>query len=250
MPAVHDCVFAQQDDLAEAHADASLRQPVEARGLVGRCRFPDIGQNLLGLPHLDFAALEHALQHFVEVLGGSTRSLDHAARVQRHVAGLDPVGGERPERGKVLRQADGRHDLGKLRGSLHAKQAQVHGDAGVRLQRATDYADLHGHFDAAPEVAGIVFPPFGQRTVPAMAGGVGMGTRLDGPPVVTGRQRHGIHAVHDALVVGGGPVGIGVREISGNDHAIPHPLTGITPASQVSDGQSDFRPRQGAVCQV
>lgn len=51
-------------------------------------------------------------------------------------------------------------------------------------------------------------------------GCVGVGPRLDGPGVVAGGDDHGNDAVHDPLVVGGGPVGIGGGEGVGGNHFV------------------------------
>ena len=61
-----------------------------------------------------------------------------------------------------------------------------------------------------------------------------MGGGFDGAPVVAGGDGHGVHAVHDALVVGGGPVGIDLRQVAGQHHAIAHLLTGVALALQIS----------------
>ena len=45
---------------------------------------------------------------------------------------------------------------------------------------------------------------------------------FDGAPVVAGGDDHRVHAVHDALVVRGRPVGIRRGEGPGLDDAIPH----------------------------
>src|SRR5699024_7129218 len=58
---------------------------------------------------------------------------------------------------------------------------------------------------------------------PVGADGVGVGAGLDGAGVVTGGQCDGGDAVHDALVVGGRPVRVGLGQGGGGDH-VPHDL--------------------------
>ena len=96
----------------------------------------------------------------------------------------------------------------------------------VRLHLAADRADLQGKGQFADEIAGIVHGPGGERAVAVTAPRVGVGGRLDRPPVVAGREGDGVDAVHDALVVGGGPVGVHRREFVREHDAVAHPLAG------------------------
>lgn len=42
-----------------------------------------------------------------------------------------------------------------------------------------------------------------------------MGTGFNSPPVIARRDHQGIDTVEDALVMGGGPVGIHLRQLTG-----------------------------------
>jgi hypothetical protein len=66
--------------------------------------------------------LHEPVEHLVEdFLRRASRRHD-ATRVQRHVAFLDTLRRQRPDRGEILRKPYGRHDLGKLRSRLHTEQ--------------------------------------------------------------------------------------------------------------------------------
>ena len=154
------------------------------------------------------------LEHLVEDLLRRAGRRDDAARVQRHVTLLDAFGRERADRGEVLREADGRHDLRELRGRVDAEQAQIQRHRRIRLDRRTDDADLDRHLDAAAQVAFLVGPPVRQRRVAAAARGIGVRAGLDRAPVVAGRDRDRVDAVHDAFVVRRGAVRIDGRELA------------------------------------
>ena len=83
-----------------------------------------------------------------------------------------------------------------------------------------------------------------------MARGVGVGAGLDGAPVVAGGERHGVDAVHDALVVGGGAVRVDVGEVGGDDDAVAHALAGEALARERGGRQRDLGARQRAVGEV
>ena len=179
-----------------------------------------LGDELLRLPHLDDAALDEPLEHLVEDLLRRAGRRDDAARVQRHVALLDAFGRERADRGEVLREPHGGHDLRELGRGLDAEQAQVQRHGRVRFDRRADDADLDRQLDAAAEIACFVGPPIGQRRVAAAARGVRVRAGFDGAPVVAGRDRDGIDAVHDALVVRRGAIRIDGRELGRDDDAV------------------------------
>src|SRR6185503_4215092 len=105
VPAVHDGVLAEQDDLAvtDAHrsflAALSFRTRYRALALVLHLR-----DELLRFPHLDDAALDQPLEHLVENFLRRAGGRDDAARVQRHVPLLDAFRRERANRREVLRE--------------------------------------------------------------------------------------------------------------------------------------------------
>ncbi len=78
----------------------------------------------------------------------------------------------------------------------------------MHFRGSADGADGHRQGHGAAQVAVGVHVPVGQRAVLAVAGRVGMGAGLDGPPVVAGGDAYRVDAVHDALVMGGGAPGV------------------------------------------
>src|SRR5690625_6817949 len=77
-----------------------------------------------------------------------------------------------------------------------------------------------------------------------------MGTGFYGPPVVAGGQRNRVNAVHDALVVGGGPIRVNARKIIGHDNAVAHLLAIKSLAGQLFYRNAYFGPDQRAIGQV
>ena len=118
-------------------------------------------------------------------------------------------------------------------------------------RRPADDADRHRHFQRADQVALGVLAPGAQAGVAPAAGGVGMRAGFHRAPVVAGGDHHRVHAVHDALVVGGSAVGVGGGKGPGRDDAIAH-LLGREYASKASSSRRNgaARARQAAVGQV
>jgi hypothetical protein len=75
----------------------------------------------------------------------------------------------------------------------------------------------------------------------------GMGAGLDGTPVVAGGHHHGIDAVHDALVVGGGTIRIDGSEGIGIQDAVDDAAAGEFLGRQRVFRQADAGARQAAV---
>ena len=73
----------------------------------------------------------------------------------------------------------------------------------------------HGHFNGSDQATFAVLLPCGQGTIVTIAAGIGVSARLHRSPVVTGGHYQGIDAIHDAFVVGGGAVGVGVGKMIG-----------------------------------
>ena len=97
----------------------------------------------------------------------------------------------------------------------------VNGVYRTDISRAT----FVGFFPADdPQVAMIVLPPLRQGAVAADACGVSMGPCLYGAPIITGGERDGVHAIHDALVMGCGAVWVCVGEVRSDDDAVAHSL--------------------------
>ena len=165
--------------------------------------------------------------------------------VQGHVALLDAGGGQCAQGGKILRQADGGDGAGQPLGRVHAQQLQRQPSHRVGLGGAADQAHGHRQFQRAGQVAFIGDLPTRQPAVAAVARGIGMRAGFDGPGVVAGGQHHGADAVHDALVVGGRAVGVGLGEVAGQHDAVAHRLT-----VNVGRPPDAARARQAAVGQV
>ena len=126
----------------------------------------------------------------------------------------------------------------RSRGALDAEDLERQPRARVHAQRAADGADGQRQLDAADEVARAVVgdAPGGERAVAAVppCGGEGVGAGLDGAPVVAGGDDHGVDAVHDALVVRGGAVGIELGEARRGDDAVAHLLARVRSRSSGS----------------
>ncbi len=71
-----------------------------------------------------------------------------------------------------------------------------------------------------------------------------------GAPVVAGGDHHGVHAVHDALVVGSGAIGVGGGEGPGGDNAVAHLFGGIIAEGELIQVDGAARARQAPVGQV
>lgn len=91
---------------------------------------------------------------------------------------------------------------------LDAQHLHCHLGGGVNFGGAAHEAHGHRHLNGAHQIAVGVLLPGCEGGVLSAAGGVGVGTGLDSAGVVAGGNDHGDDAVHDALVVGGRPVGI------------------------------------------
>ena len=110
---------------------------------------------------------------------------------------------------------------------------------------AAHEAHGHRHLNGAHQIAVGVLLPGCEGGVLSAAGGVGVGTGLDSAGVVAGGNDHGDDAVHDALVVGGRPVGICGGKGIGGDHFIDNlfPANGVLLEDGAGAGDS-------VVCQV
>ena len=220
-PPVDDGVFAQQDDLAAGRTarfgflGRRLAAPVDARP-------GEMARHFLGLPHLDVAAFHQRVDDVVEQMLRHVGCRSDATGVQGHVVLLDARGGERAQGGVVLREAHGAHHRGQFRALRRAQQAVVQAHGGVGLEGTAHGADLHRHLDLAHEVAVRIGVPAGQRAVATVARGIGVGCGFDGAEVVAGGDGHGVDAVHDALVVGGGAVWIDQRQVVRQNDAVAH----------------------------
>ena len=201
VPTVNHRVFAEQDHFAVGEAAAFTfrhRLPMRDQRADEFLRFPDF----------DFAGFDQRFDDGVEQRFGHAGGGRDAARVQRHVALLNAVGRERAQRREVLREADGRHDRREFARIRRTEQPMIDAHRRIAFERAADGADLHRHFEFADEVAALVLIPARQRRVAAGARRVRVRRGLDRAPVVAGRERDGVDAVHDAFVVRRGAVRI------------------------------------------
>ena len=137
------------------------------------------------------------------------------------------------------------------RGGLYAHQFQRCLRAGVNLGRPADDPDRHGHLERADQIAVRIPAPGGKAGVAPRAGGVRMRAGFDRAPVVAGGDHHRVDAVHDALVVRGGAVGVGGGECPGGDDPIPHLFAAeICQKPAWKPGCVHLRPRQAFIGQV
>ena len=141
------------------------------------------------------------------------------ARVQRHVAALDAVGGERAQGGEVRREADRRRDERELVRGRDAEDLQREPRRRVHAERAAHGAERERHLELADEAVAVAAPD-GERRVAAAARRERVRAGLDGAPVVAGRHHDGVDAVHDALVVRRGAVRIELGEAGRVDDAV------------------------------
>jgi hypothetical protein len=79
--------------------------------------------------------------------------------VQGHVAPLDPLGGQRPQRAEVLRETDRPDDLSHLDGGLDPEDLQSNLGNGVDFRRSPHKADGHGHLQRPDEIPLAVLLP-------------------------------------------------------------------------------------------
>ena len=145
---------------------------------------------------------------------------------------LDALGGQRPQRGQVLGQADRDHHLGQFPSGPHVQDLEGDAGRGVGPGGSADGSDRHRHLQPTDQVALLVPAPGGKAGVLARAGGVGVRACLNGPPVLPGGDGDCVHSVEDPLVVGRRPVGIDGGEGPGLDDPLHHPLAG-----EVVEGQ-------------
>ena len=251
MAAIDDGMLAQQDDLAVADTHGLRFGFRPGRAQVLAVRVPlQLGGDFPGLPHLDLVTQDQPVQDIVKQRFGHARGGDDAAGMQRHVALLDALGGQRPKRREVLSESDRRHDLSQLRGGFHAQQAHIQRRRGIGFQGAADGAHLDRHLDAAAQVAILVGPPLGERRIALSAGRVGMRPGLDGAPVVARGDGDGVDAVHNPLVVGGRPVRVHRRKVGRDDDAVADLFARVVVSSQRRVGNRAPGPGERAIRQV
>src|SRR5690606_18907897 len=102
------------------------------------------------------------------------------------------------------------------------RRAQAEARAVVNAQRAADRPEGERDLQLANERAVVAPPPRAQGLVATVARGEGVRARLDGAPVVARGDHDRVDAVHDALVVRRGAVGIALGELARADDASAH----------------------------
>ncbi len=163
---------------------------------------------------------------------------------------LDALGGQSSQRRQVLRQSDSCDDLRQIASCLHAQDLDRHLGCGMDPGRASYDAHAQGHLQRADEIALSVPRPMAQTAVAARAGGVGVGSSLDGSPVVAGGKHDGVYAVHDPFVVGGCSVRVKGGESRCLHNALDHLLTRERFKSQSIGWHRAASPRQPSVSQI
>ncbi len=170
--------------------------------------------------------------------------------VQGHVAGLDALGGQRPQRGQVLGEADADGDGRQVPGGRHAEHLQARLRRGVTAGRPADGAEGKRQGERPGEIAGIVDGPRAERSIATVARGVGVRAGLGGAPVVAGGDHDRVDPVHDALVVRGGAVGVDGRQRCGLGDAPGDEGTGHTVTLDRRRRHPAARPRHAPVGEV
>ena len=183
-------MLAKQDNLAG-------RRSAFAAGNGGS----QIIKNLTRLPLLDFATIDKSVDKRLEQLVRRTRRRGNTARVEFHVAGLNPARYQSAQSGKVLCKPDCDHELGQFMRALRANQCQTEFGRRVVTERAADRANLERQREFADERTVAADVPSRQRSVATVRGCECMCARLKRTPIVTGRNGKRINAIHDALVV-------------------------------------------------
>ena len=97
--------------------------------------------------------------------------------MQRHVALLDALGGERPHRGDVLREADGADELRELLRRAHLGERDRRLGGGVRAGRAAHEAHRDRQLERGDEVAALAALEAREGAVVAVLHGVRVGAR-------------------------------------------------------------------------
>jgi hypothetical protein len=156
----------------------------------------------------------------------------HLASVQPHVAPLDSFRGQCPQRSEVLCQANGNDDFRQLVRRRQPHQTQTGAGRRMDARGPADRADGHRHFEGTLQRAVCPDRPAAERSIPAGAGRIRMGSGLDGSPVVAGGDDDRVDPVHDSFVVGRRPVGIGGGEGPGFHDPGADALSG-----EVAEGQ-------------
>ncbi len=149
--------------------------------------------------------------------------------MQPHMPLLDPVRRQCLERGKALGQADGAEDARHLPRALHAEDRHAQARHRMHPRGAADEPHGERHFQRSHEITGGILFETGERGVSPVAGRIGMGAGFDGAGIVAGCKHAGADAVHHALVVGCGAIGIGLGEMRGLDD----PRDDIGPAQRL-----------------
>ncbi len=226
-------MLAHKDDLARSRAHRRfVPRPIrlEPCGNVPRARLADL------------SARDELLHGFVEAIAGDAGRRHQAASVQAHVAFLYAAGGERAQRREILCEPDRRHQFRQFHGRFDARDSEPQRSRGVRGERAADGADFQRDPDLAHELPAAADAPARQRPVLPIGTRIGVRAGFDRPPVVAGRNRDRVDAVHDALVVGSRSI-----RVRGGDVARHHDSVTDDRAVEFVDGQL-FGPVTDAPC--
>ena len=144
----------------------------------------------------------------------------------------------------------GTNDLRQFGGGFYTHQFQCCPGAGVNLGCPANDPNCQRHLKAADQVPISILSPCAQARVAAIASCICVSTGFNRAPVIPGGNHDGIHAVHNALVVGGGAVGIDGGESPGCNHTLHNIGTRIPAKCQLINGYCALCARQAVVSQV
>ncbi len=223
MPVINGRVLSEENDLSGCGAPGGLRAVPGGRRLF----LLQLLDEFVRFPALDVTALHHALHHPVEQLRRRTRAGSNAAGMKAHVAFLYAFRHERPKCRKVLRESDGGHEFGQFGRRLDTRDLQTDQAGWIRFERAADNADSDRQDELSFQVAGGTYAPFRECAIRAIAHRKRVRCGLDRSPVVSGRNRDGIYAVHDALVMRSRTIRISICKLVRGYDAVPDGLAGV-----------------------
>jgi len=160
---------------------------------------------------------------------------------------LDPFSSKCPQGSQVLRQTDRGDDLTQICGVFDAHQFQIGFCGRVNTRCAANDANRERQCQAALQTAVLGPAPGAQAFVASVTRGVSMRAGFHCPPVIASCQQNRVHTVHNALVMGGGAVGVCLGKSPGFNHAVSHPLAAEPLESQRLSREDDLSGRQPTI---
>ena len=152
--------------------------------------------------------------------------------MQTHMSFLDAFRHQRFDGGEILRQSDRCDDGLQFGCRTVAENFFRHFRGRVEVDGSAHSSDRQRQRQTSEQISVFRFFPGCQRTILSAARGIGMRSRRNGAPVVSGCQHDGVDAVHDAFVIGDGAIRIDVGKLIGFNQSVAHFITGKTSSAQ------------------